>query len=697
MDSRRFRVYLTGGDLQGWALDTDLKLAKKALSGVVDFVSDPHHADVIHTVWPEQLLEKPELAELRKGKPIVATFSNDPHALFEKVPGLYDDASEWYCVGQSRDAVRKLKELSIPSVECVPYIADLESFKPLLKDDPELLALKAELKIPRDKYLIGSFQRDSLGSNLRQFKAQKGADALLSIALGLKQRVGANGFHVVLAGPRRHWIMDAFEKNAISYSFDGEFLGGDDYPKNIRSAERINQLKNLLDVYLITSRWEGGPRAVLEAAASKTPVISTAVGVVPDILNPVCIYKNLSQAIDLLESDFKSRHLRGYVDEHFVTVNKNHSVEAIHGLWKNFYANLGSELKPSSNRDQIDQKIQGRGANTHFYFKKALFKASKVKQKLIQKIRSQSSRKATITLWGEMVAGPYGGGSQVLKAIARELESRGFEVLNNSYTDADGHILNSAFFDTEKLKTVLGASQKKPKVVHRIDGPISLYRGKDLHLDQQIFRLNREAATATAFQCVYSWRESLNMGFRPVNPMIIRNACDPSLFFKPVSKAGLDASRKVKLISTCWSTNKIKGFDVYRHLDETLDFSKYDYTFVGRSPVEFKNIRLVDAVASKELGDYLRQADVFITASRNDPASNSLLEALNCGLPAIYAQSGGHSEFTWFAGLSFQGPQEIAGLLERIERDYRSYQLSCYSISISEAVDSYLQALGLCR
>ena len=38
-----------------------------------------------------------------------------------------------------------------------------------------------------------------------------------------------------------------------------------------------------LDLYLITSRLEGGPKALLEALACGIPVVSTPVGMVPDV------------------------------------------------------------------------------------------------------------------------------------------------------------------------------------------------------------------------------------------------------------------------------------------------------------------------------------------------------------------------------------------------------------------------------
>ena len=41
------------------------------------------------------------------------------------------------------------------------------------------------------------------------------------------------------------------------------------------SFETLNELYNILDLYIVASRIEGGPQAILECAVTKTPVIST--------------------------------------------------------------------------------------------------------------------------------------------------------------------------------------------------------------------------------------------------------------------------------------------------------------------------------------------------------------------------------------------------------------------------------------
>ena len=56
-------------------------------------------------------------------------------------------------------------------------------------------------------------------------------------------------------------------------------------------SKKLNKLYNILDLYIVSSRIEGGPQAILESSITKTPILSTDVGVASEILNKESIYK----------------------------------------------------------------------------------------------------------------------------------------------------------------------------------------------------------------------------------------------------------------------------------------------------------------------------------------------------------------------------------------------------------------------
>lgn len=291
----------------------------------------------------------------------------------------------------------------------------------------------------------------------------------------------------------------------------------------------------------------------------------------------------------------------------------------------------------------------------------------------------------------EFKDGPYGGGNQFLKALRNQFLGAGAYAENPA--EADIFLFNS-FQDIRRVLDFKRRYSAKP-FVHRVDGPISLYRGShDNAVDRIIFGLNHGIADATIFQSQFSYEENVRMGMNIDTPHeIIPNAADAGIFH-PVSERTFDFSnRKTKLISTSWSANMMKGFEAYSYLDSMLDFSKYEYVFVGRSPIRFKNITMIPPQTSEKVAEYMRGSDIYITASRKDPCSNSLIEALSCGIPAVALNDGGHPELVREGGELFNAKEEIIEKIERIKNDYARYVRQIPSYDIGEIAGKYLSLI----
>lgn len=300
--------------------------------------------------------------------------------------------------------------------------------------------------------------------------------------------------------------------------------------------------------------------------------------------------------------------------------------------------------------------------------------------------------RAQVSIFHPFVPPPYGGGNQFLLALRREWTRRGL-IVGQSYIGpaTRAALLNSFTVPAEDLRRM-----RRPacRLVHRVDGPIGLYRGDDDRVDRQVEAINREFAEATIFQSRFSLEAHRALGIELCSPVVIPNAADPA-YFHPRVGAGPVPGAKLRLISTSWSSNPNKGADAYRWLDQHLDFERYAYTFVGRSPVSFRNIRLLAPLPSDRLGKELREHDVYITASQNDPCSNALIEALACGLPALYADSGGHPELVGDAGFPFAGADEVPALLDRLEREHAERRARIRVPELSDVATRYLEVLGL--
>ena len=300
-------------------------------------------------------------------------------------------------------------------------------------------------------------------------------------------------------------------------------------------------------------------------------------------------------------------------------------------------------------------------------------------------------RRCDLAIFHDFAPPPAGGGHQFLRALKREWERRGLRVEINSVSSTTrACLLNSFNFDADRFRFLRRAGCR---VVHRVDGPLATYRGFDDGTDLRIAEWNREFAQATILQSAFSRRAHAEQGLALRDPVVVSNAADPEIFHPPERRDEL-RGRKLRVVSASWSDNPNKGADVYAWLDRNLDFSRVDYTFVGRLPAALKNVRVVAPIPSRELADLLRSHDVYLTASRNDPCSNSLVEALACGLPAIYLDSGGHPELAGAAGLAFEKAEQIPDLLDRMAAGLDDYRGRIRAPRIADVAERYLQILG---
>jgi glycosyltransferase involved in cell wall biosynthesis len=308
----------------------------------------------------------------------------------------------------------------------------------------------------------------------------------------------------------------------------------------------------------------------------------------------------------------------------------------------------------------------------------------------IDRTRLRGRGRADLALFHEFAPPPTGGGHQFLRALVGELERRGISVESNRISGGTPVCLFNSFnFDFRRLRRFARADCR---MVHRVDGPIGVYRGFDDGTDGRIAAINAQLAAATIVQSRYSLEAHRTLGIELSRPVVISNAVDPAIFHPP---AALEprAGRRVRLISTSWSDNPNKGAAVLAWLDSNLDRERFELTFVGRSPVTFSRIRALPAIPSTRVAEELRRHDVYIAPSLNDPASNAVLEALACGLPVVYRRSGGHAELVGEGGLPFDEPEELPDVLDRLVLELDDRRNAITVPGLAEVVDRYLEVL----
>jgi len=146
---------------------------------------------------------------------------------------------------------------------------DMNLFKPVYTQKKN--ELKKKLGLPNNKVVIGSFQKDGneWGVGLEP-KLIKGPDIFCDVVENLAKTFD---IHILLTGPARGYVKKRLKKANISYTH-----------KYLKNYQDIVKYYQSLDLYLVTSRVEGGPKAIIEAMACGIPLVSTKIGMAPEVI-----------------------------------------------------------------------------------------------------------------------------------------------------------------------------------------------------------------------------------------------------------------------------------------------------------------------------------------------------------------------------------------------------------------------------
>jgi glycosyltransferase involved in cell wall biosynthesis len=149
-------------------------------------------------------------------------------------------------------------------VHRIPIGIDLERFRP--RTLQARADARREFGIPESAFVAGSFQKDGVGwGDGLEPKLIKGPDVLLAAAERLQERVPELWF--LLTGPARGYVRAGLERLGVPYRHS--FLP---------NVDAVAKAYEAIDLCLVSSREEGGPRAVLEAMAVGVPLVTTRVG-----------------------------------------------------------------------------------------------------------------------------------------------------------------------------------------------------------------------------------------------------------------------------------------------------------------------------------------------------------------------------------------------------------------------------------
>ena len=173
----------------------------------------------------------------------------------------------------SETTKNQIQKLTDKRIYTIPFWINQNIFTQLSNK----LEIRKEYAIDQEAYLIGTFQRDTEGYDLKSPKLSKGPDRFLNLIDNISLQ--KNNLQILLTGKRRNYLIEELKKRKIKF-----------YYHEMVDFKTLNKLYNTLDLYLVTSRYEGGPQAILECGITRTPILSTRVGIAPEILHEKSIF-----------------------------------------------------------------------------------------------------------------------------------------------------------------------------------------------------------------------------------------------------------------------------------------------------------------------------------------------------------------------------------------------------------------------
>ena len=213
----------------------------------------------------------------------------------------------------------------------IPISIDIKKFN--------FFSLKKKIRLRKlfnisEKFVIGSFQKDGKGWGIgKKPKYIKGPDIFIKIVKLLDTKLKKK-IHVILTGPARGYIINNLKKLNISFSH-----------YSVKNYNEMQKYYALLDAYIVSSRDEGGPRAILESMATGTLIYSTKVGQANELIKQnyngwLFDRKKLNHLCSLIINNIKNKKKTEKV---LINARKTaviYSYKNISNTWNKFFKNL---------------------------------------------------------------------------------------------------------------------------------------------------------------------------------------------------------------------------------------------------------------------------------------------------------------------------------------------------------------------
>ena len=311
-----------------------------------------------------------------------------------------------------------------------------------------------------------------------------------------------------------------------------------------------------------------------------------------------------------------------------------------------------------------------------------------------------------ISIGSKIVQGPWGGGNLFAINISNFLKNKGHEVYYDLsdpnldlilLTDPRSRSESSSTFNHIEIERYKKYVNPNVAVVQRIN---ECDERKNTNNINKFYLEASNVADHVVFVSTWLRNIYINIGMESSKTSVILAGANSEIFNNEDSNRW-DKNSPIKIVTHHWSSHKNKGFDIYQLIDEMITSpdweDKIEFTYIGNlnTNYKFNNSNIVQPLAGSALSSELKKHHIYVTASTNEPSGNHHIEAAQCGLPIIYAESGGIPEYCSEYGIGFTEnfQEKISQMIENYDIYFE--KLKQYPFSSEKMCEDFFEVFEL--
>ncbi len=258
-------------------------------------------------------------------------------------------------------------------------------------------------------------------------------------------------------------------------------------------------------------------------------------------------------------------------------------------------------------------------------------------------------RKPTLAISMMPTKASWGGSSPFVAQLSHGMWRRGWRVVYDLKSDPDAVLVidprrdhPAKRFGFRELEAFREASPQVP-IIHRVNECDQRKGTNDI---DELLRETSAVSDFTVFISEWLREYFVERWYDRSRPhSVIYNGAEPRIYH-PIGNHLPAPEETVRVVTHHWSDNWLKGYDVYRQLDEMLaagELPGLAFRVIGRWPAEirWKATETFGPMTGEPLAEKLRECHLYLTASRWEPCGMHHVEGAQCGLPLVYHEDGG--------------------------------------------------------